>query len=429
MREPRMAALVAAAVLAVAFIVVVVATTPWRGGGDVPPDWTRDFSAAEHDRSEAYLAAVRLPSYLSLALSLVLGLVLALTPWGARLVGWAGRLAGGGWVATVLLGGLAVLLVLRLATLGLSAWAESVRRSYGISTRTWLGWLADVGRSFAVSAVLTLIVLLVLFTLIRRFEAWWWVSGAVAGAVLVVVVSFLYPLVVEPVFNKFTPLPEGELRSALLDMAERDGVPVQDVLVADASRRTSTLNAYVSGFGATRRIVVYDNLLEQDSPEEVELVVAHELGHVKNQDVRWGTLVGALGMAAAVCFLGWLLGSRGLLSRAGVDRLADPRSLALILGVVAVLMTVTGPLQNLVSRQIEARADQHALDLTEDPETFTRMQRSLATASLSDLDPNPVVYALFASHPSAPERIAMARDWANEHGVPEPPDLVPVERP
>ncbi len=328
---------------------------------------------------------------------------------------------------TVLLGGLAVLLVLRLATIGLSAWAESVRRSYGISTRTWLGWLGDVGRSFAVEASLTLLVLLALFAIVRRFGAWWWVPGAIGGAVLVVVASFLYPLVVEPVFNKFEPLEQGELRTALLDLAERDGVHVQDVLVADASRRTSTLNAYVSGFGATRRIVVYDNLLEQASPAEVELIVAHELGHVKNNDVLWGTLIGALGLAATVCLLGWLLGWRDLLSRAGVERLADPRSLALVLGVVAVLMFVAGPVQNLVSRHIEGRADRHALDLTEDPVTFTQMQRSLATTSLSDLDPNPVVYALFASHPSAPQRIAMARDWADEHGVPEPPDLAPVE--
>ena len=266
MREPRTAALFAAAVLFAALVVVVVVTTPWRGGGHVTPDWTRDFTPAEHERSEAYLAAVRLPSYLAMGLSLIIGLVLALTPLGARLVGWAGRLAGGGWVATVLLGGLAVLLVLRVATIGLSAWAESVRRSYGISTRTWLGWLGDVGRSFAVEAGLTLLVLLALFAIVRRFGAWWWVPGAIGGAVLVVVASFLYPLVIEPVFNKFEPLEQGELRTALLDLAERDGVHVDDVLVADASRRTSTLNAYVSGFGATRRIVVYDNLLAQASP-------------------------------------------------------------------------------------------------------------------------------------------------------------------
>src|SRR4029077_12310053 len=106
---------------------------------------------------------------------------------------------------------------------------------------------------------------------------WWWSIGAVLGATLVVVLSFAYPIVVEPVFNSFTPMPAGELRTSLLTMAARDGVPVRDVLVADASRRTNSLNAYVSGFGATRRIVVYDTLLKDATPDEVRLIVAHEL--------------------------------------------------------------------------------------------------------------------------------------------------------
>ena len=121
-----------------------------------------------------------------------------------------------------------------------------------------------------------------------------------AAAALVVALSFVYPLVIEPVFNRFSPLEEGELRTSLLRMAEDDGVLVEDVLVADASRRTSTLNAYVSGFGATRRIVVYDTLLDQAPAEQVRTVVAHELGHAAEHDVRNGTLLGAL-LAAAGC--------------------------------------------------------------------------------------------------------------------------------
>jgi STE24 endopeptidase len=204
----------------------------------------------------------------------------------------------------------------------------------------------------------------------------------------------------------------GELRTNLMSMAARDGVPVRDVLVADASRRTRAVNAYVSGLGPTRRIVVYDTLLREAPPEEVESVVAHELGHAKNGDVVTATLLGALGAAAGVCAL-YLLGSwAGLLRRAGVDSVAEPRAVALLLAVAAVGGLVTGPAQALVSRRIEARADQHALVLTRDPATFEAMQGRLGVVNLGDVDPNPVEHVLFATHPSTVERMAAARAWA-----------------
>jgi STE24 endopeptidase len=310
-----------------------------------------------------------------------------------------------------------------LLVLPLDAWAEVVLRRYGLSTRSWGGWVADVSRSYAVMLVLTLIALFAFYGLLRWSPRWWWAFGALTGALLVVVASFAYPVVVEPVFNKFTSLPAGELRTSLTTMAARDGVPVRDVLVADASRRTTSLNAYVSGFGATRRIVVYDTLLDRASPDEVRLVVAHELGHAKRRDVLWGTLLGALGVAALVVFLALVLQSAGLLRRAGVVSAADPRSMALVLAVVAVVGFAFSPVQTLVSRRIEARADVHALDLTRDPETFAQMQRRLAVSNLSDLDPPPLVYLLFATHPTAPQRIALARNWALVHGAPPPPPL------
>ena len=139
---------------------------------------------------------------------------------------------------------------------------------------------------------------------------------------------------------------------------------VKDVLVADASRRTTTLNAYVSGLGATRRIVVFDTLLDRAESGEVESVVAHELGHTKNRDVLRGTVFGAVAAAAAICPLFLLLQWQPLLDQAGVVSAADPAALPLILALLGLLGTIGGPLGNLVSRRIEARADVHALDLT-----------------------------------------------------------------
>ncbi len=242
--------------------------------------------------------------------------------------------------------------------------------------------------------------------------------GAGTAAALVAVGSFAYPLVVEPVFNRFTPLPAGELRTELLALAERDGVQVDDVLVADASRRTTALNAYVSGFGSSRRIVVYDTLVRTAPAPEVELVVAHELGHAEERDVLYGTLYGALGTAAVVCLAGLLLGSAPVRRRTGADGMGDPAIVPLLLLVVSAGTLVLGPATNLVSRRIEARADVHALDLTRDPATFIAVQRRLALTNLDDLAPDPVAYAFFATHPGTVERIALAREWRRLNAAP-----------
>lgn len=409
-------------VLALALLGALALLTPWRplpldGASAFPADPARDFTVAQLARENAFHSAVRPPAYVSLALSLVIACVLGLGPLGARLVERVAAPLGGGWGWQVLLGTIAVTLLGRLLVLPWDAWSESVRRRYGLSTRTWGGWVVDVAKSYGVGLFLTLAVLFLVVGLVRWSPQWWWSVGAALGALLVVAVSFAYPVVVEPVFNSFTPLPAGPLRTSLLDLARDDGVPVKDVLVADASRRTSSLNAYVSGIGATRRIVVYDTLLASASPGEVRLIVAHELGHAKANDVFRGTLLGALGVALLVCVLALVSRSGAVLGRAGVASLGDGRAVALVLAVLAVLAFVSGPVQALVSRRVEARADVHALDLTREPASAIAMQQRLSTTNLSDLEPSPLVFGMFATHPTGPQRIALARTWARLNGV------------
>jgi STE24 endopeptidase len=293
-----------------------------------------------------------------------------------------------------------------------AAWRQVVMRRFGLSTQTWGGWGVDLLKAYAIGAVLGALVLGGFYTVTHFAPTWWWAWAAAGAAGLTVLLTFVFPVLVEPVFNKFTPLEDGPLRTNLIAMAARDGVPVRDVLVADASRRTRAVNAYVSGLGPTRRIVVYDTLLKEAPQTEVESVVAHELGHARDGDVVTGTLIGALGAAAAMCGL-YLLGSwAGLLRRAGVDSLAEPAAVALLLAVATVAGLLSGPVQNLVSRRIEARADAHALALTGDPDTFAAMQARLSKVNLGDPDPNPVEFTLFASHPSTVQRMAAARAWA-----------------
>jgi STE24 endopeptidase len=224
---------------------------------------------------------------------------------------------------------------------------------------------------------------------------------------LAVLGSFLYPVVVEPLFNRFTPMPESALRTQILRLAEREQVQVDDVLVADASRRTTTLNAYVSGLGSTRRVVVYDTLLQQAPPDEVESVVAHELAHAKNHDVLIGTVLGAVGLVGGTALLALLLDSRRLRSRADVAGPADPSVVALVLALVAVGSFLTSPAVNGVSRAIEARADRGALAATHDPAAFIRMQHRLAIEALSDPTPPRLSQLWFGSHPTALQRAGL----------------------
>lgn len=410
------AALVTAVVLGAALVLVIALRTPWEvlpepSGGRAPADPTGGLSAAELSRAESFAAAIRPASLASLVLGLVVSAALGLTRLGARIVRIAGRPFGGRWAGEVLLGVLALAVIGRLVTVPLAAYGEVVRHRYGLSTRSWGLWIRDVAVSTGIDAGLTALGLLALLFLARRAPRTWWAWAAVGAAGLVVAGSFLWPVVIEPAFNRFESMPVGQLRTDLLALADENGTPVEDVLVSDASRRTTALNAYVSGFGSTRRIVVYDTVLERLTDAEVESIVAHELGHVANDDVLTGTLTGALGAGAGVALLGWLLSPR-LLRRAGAESVGDPRVVPLLLFLVAVGSLVSAPVQNVVSRQVEARADAHALDLTEDPDTFVEMQRRLATANLSDPDPPGAWQWFFGSHPTLAERVALAADWA-----------------
>ncbi|MGC4781057.1 M48 family metallopeptidase [Micromonospora zamorensis] len=416
---PRGWALLTLAGLTVALVVLAALLIPWHR----PPAPRADQLAALGDlpaeqvaKGREFRAALRPGGYTALAVGLLVALALGLTPLGSRLIELVARPFGGHWAAQAVLGGLAVVLVADLVTLPFAAWRQSVLTRYGLSTNGWSGWAIDLLKSYAVSAVIGAVALFGFYAVIRLAPRWWWAFGAGGAALLVVLLSFVLPVLVEPVFNRFTPMEQGQLRTELMSMAARDGVPVRDVLVADASRRTKAVNAYVSGLGPTRRVVVYDTLLTEATPAEVTAVVAHELGHAKDSDVAAGTLTGALGAAAAVVAL-YLLGSWGpLLRLAGVDSVAQPSAFPLLLALVTVAGLVAAPVQALMSRRVEARADAHALALTRDPEAFESMQRRLGSVNLGDPDPPRWEYLYSASHPSTVERIAAARAYARESG-------------
>lgn len=351
---------------------------------------------------------------LSSGLGLLLTCVLGFTRLGADLIGQVALPFGGGWIAEALAGPAALVVLGAVATLPTSAWAEVVNRRWGLSRRSWPLFWADQAKGCVLGAVLIAVAGLGWFALIRALPGVWWLVAAGAAAALVFVLSFLLPVLVEPLFNRFTPLPDGSLRERLFALAARGGVPIREILVSDASKRTTVLNAYVSGIGRSRRVVIWDTTLERIDEDQIAFIAAHELGHAARRDVVWGTAAGALGLAGSVALIAAALQWRGLLSAAGAAQAADPRSFALVLALGTLLGGLGAPLYNVHSRRAERRADQFGLDLTRDPGTVVECWRQAAVADLADLEPGWLARNWSGTHPPVPERIEHARRWAAE---------------
>ena len=281
-------------------------------------------------------------------------------------------------------------------------WRE---RRWGFSTQGAGGWLGDRGKGLAVSIVLGAGAWAAAVALARALPGWWALPAGAALALAVLLLSFVAPIVLEPLFNRFRPLGDETLAASLRLLSQRAGVPVREVLVADASRRTTKVNAYVSGIGRTRRVVVFDTLLEAADPAAVEVVVAHELGHRRDGHVAKLTLLGMAGAAVAVVLLWAVLGTR----------VADPRTLPEALLLLLALELVALAPGAALSRRFERAADRCSLELTRQPAAFARAHLELARRNLSDLEPPRLVYLLLFSHPTAPERLAFGEAWQAAH--------------
>jgi len=388
-----------------AFVLLATWLVPWHavpGGAPAAVSADSVFTPDQIQQGEDYARWARVWSWSSLVVALGVACWLGFTDRGRRLVD---RLPGPWWVRVVLVVA-ALDLIGRLATLPMAVAQRRLQLDAGLSTSSWSAWAFDLVKGELVDIVITSIALLALVGIARRWQRAWTAIAGGALAVLVVLGSFVYPLLVEPLFNDFTPLEDGSLRTQILQLAQSEGVEVDEVLVADASRRTTTLNAYVSGFGGSRRVVVYDTLIE-DLPEEQTLsVVAHELAHAEHDDVLIGTFLGAAGALVGVGLLGLVAGVAQRRGRPGVGEVG---AVPMILALAALATALSTPIQSGISRQIEARADVQALEATGAPGPFIALQRRLAVKSLADPTPPAWSQWWFGSHPTVLERIAIAR--------------------
>jgi len=380
-----------------------------RGYGSAVDLATELFGREQVERARRYHRPLYVAFVLNAALELALLASLAFGSPGDRLYG-----ATGGWpwwARGLAFPGLVVALS-SLVRLPVAFWSGHVReRRWGFSTQTARGWLVDRAKGLAVGLVLTVPLLLGLVALARVLPRAWPAPSAAGAALAVLFVGFVAPIVLEPLFNRFRPVPDEELAAGLRALAERAGTPVRHVLVGDASRRTHKVNAYVSGLGRTRRVVLYDTLIEKAKPRVTRLVVAHELGHRRARHVLKGTLLGMTGAAAFVLLLWALSLWNALLESIGAGGPGDPRIASFVLLLGSALELLVLPIGSALARRWEREADRSSLELTRDPEAFEETHRELALANLADLDPPRIVYLALFSHPTPAERIAVGRGW------------------
>jgi STE24 endopeptidase len=387
-------AIVAAVVVAEAAVALM-----WPRHGVIEPAPVRAasyFSEAELERARDFRRPQLLLSLAALAVEIgVLALLVRNPP--RRLRGPFRRP-----ILAAAIAGAALSVLVSAAPLVLNIVARQRARDVGLITQGWGGYAFDVVRSWAIGAVFAAIGAAVAVALIRRLPRAWWIPGSVAVVAFGAISTYAGPIVLDPIFNRFTALPAGQTRDDVLELAQRAGVDVGEVYVMDASKRTTAANAYVNGLGHTKRVVLYDNLLNDFSRDEVRLVVAHELGHVRYDDLSRGLL-----WLAIVTPFGMFAVSRMTQRLAPGDSGIGPAVLpALALSVTAVVFVLTC-VSNQLSRRVEARADSYALQLTGEAEAFISFQRRISLKNLSDQDPWVWSSFLLGTHPTTIDRIGV----------------------
>ena len=303
-------------------------------------------------------------------------------------------------------------LALVLAPLPFGALMRRRALDVGLATQSWRGWAGDVARSAALGAAFAAAGAVIVAALMRRYGEDWWKAAAGGSVAVAVAVTVVGPVLLDPIFNDFTALPDGDLRREVLALAERAGVRVGEVFEIDASRRTNAANAYVNGLGASRRVVLYDTLLSSFTPAEARSVVAHELAHVRYRDVP--RLLLYLGLIAP--------GATRAIARLAerLQRSAAPGlpAIALAGGVVS---SALGVVSRQLSRAVERRADAFSLELTDEPDAFVSFEQRITRQNLADPNPPRWLSALLGTHPPIVERLGIAAAYkAGERATPPP---------
>lgn len=349
--------------------------------------------------------------------------------WSAAWRGWAERVTKRRWLQPALY---ALPFVLVGALLGLpwALYAEYYReKQYDLMNLGLGGWLGERAIQLGISVLMTAILLVIVFAVIRRAPRTWWLWGTAALTLLTAFAILIAPVFISPLFNKYTPMESGPLRDQILAMARAHDVPADNVYVFDASKQTKRISANVSGLGPTIRISLNDNLLNRTSPPEVKAVMGHELGHYVLGHVWKLILQFSLVFLVGLLLLWWLtprlVARYG--ARWGVSGTDDPAVTPVFTALFSIYLLAMTPVLNTIVRTEESEADAFGLDSAREPDGF-----ALTAMKLSEyrkIEPSPLEEALFFDHPSGRTRVRMAMDWKARHLAELPPEQRAMVRP
>ena len=373
------------------------------------------MSPAARAKSDAYFEG----GYWLLLWDLVVGLVVAWvflgTGLSARMRDWAERVTRFRWLQTALYS-LQYIVIVGVLTLPWSAYEGYFREhQYGMSNQTLGAWFGDQAKGLAIGLVLGTLAITALYAVLRRAPRTWWLWGSLVLIAFAMFGAAIAPVYLEPVFNKFTPLPESPLKREILSMARANGIPATDVYEFDASKQTKRMSAHVSGLFGTTRISMNDNLMTRGSNEEIEAVLGHEMGHYVLNHVYKGMVFIGVIIVAAFAALRWAFAALQARygARWGIRGVGDIAGLPLLLFLFSAFMFVLTPVTNTLTRTMEEEADNYGLNVARQPDGFA--QAALHLSEYRKMTPGPVEEFIFYDHPSGWNRIHRAMVWKAEH--------------
>jgi STE24 endopeptidase len=317
------------------------------------------------------------------------------------------------WLQTALYA-LAYITISTLVLLPWTAYEGYFREhQYGMSNHTLASWFGDQAKGLAIGLVLGTLALTAVYAVLRRAPRTWWLWGALVTIGLAMVAVAIAPVYLEPVFNDFKPLAETPLKSAILSTARANGIPATDVFEYNASKQTKRISAHVSGLFGTTRISMNDNLMNRSSPEAIQAVLGHEMGHyILNHVTKGLTFIGLI-IVAGFAFVSWSFDKVRQRLGGGIRDVADPAGLPLLLALLSVFFLVLTPVNNTITRTMEAEADNYGLNVSRQPDGFA--QAAMQLSEYRKIEPGPIEEFVFYDHPSGWNRVHRSMVWKAEH--------------
>jgi STE24 endopeptidase len=339
---------------------------------------------------------------------------------------WTERITRFRWLQTALYA-LAYILISSLVLLPWNAYEGYVREhQYGMSNQDLGGWLGDQLKGLVIGLLLGSLAVVAIYAVLRRAPRTWWLWGALVAIAFAMFAAAIGPVFLEPVFNKFRPIPDSPLKRQILSLARANGIPATDVYEFDASKQTKRMSAHVSGFLGTTQISMNDNLMKRGSPEEIQAVLGHEMGHYVLNHVYKGMVMIGIVIVAGFAFLRWSFDKLQLRhgERWGIRDIGDVAALPLLLFLLSLYMFVLTPVTNTLTRTMEAEADIFGVNASRQPDGMA--QGALHLSEYRKMQPGPLEEIVFYDHPSGWNRIHRAMIWKGEHL--DAPDIVAYDQ-